>query len=63
MLAIGSLPFLESIFGMVTPFRLAEITDAEQPLLRQLEENAPGTYQHSLAVANLSRRRRQSDRR
>ncbi|MBX9952320.1 MAG: HDIG domain-containing protein [Candidatus Obscuribacterales bacterium] len=54
MLAIGSLPFLESIFGMVTPFRLAEITDAEQPLLRQLEENAPGTYQHSLAVANLA---------
>lgn len=54
MLAIGSLPFLESIFGMVTPFRLAEITDAEQPLLRQLEETAPGTYQHSLAVANLA---------
>ncbi len=54
MLAIGSLPFLESIFGMVTPFRLAEITDAEQPLLRQLEESAPGTYQHSLAVANLA---------
>lgn len=54
MLAIGSLPFLENIFGMVTPFRLAEITDAEQPLLRQLEENAPGTYQHSLAVANLA---------
>ncbi len=54
MLAIGSLPFLESIFGLVTPFRLAEITDAEQPLLRQLEENAPGTYQHSLAVANLA---------
>ncbi len=54
MLAIGSLPFLESIFGMVTPSRLAEITDAEQPLLRQLEENAPGTYQHSLAVANLA---------
>lgn len=54
MLALGSLPFLESIFGMVTPFRLAEITDAEQPLLRQLEEHAPGTYQHSLAVANLA---------
>lgn len=54
MLAIGSLPFLESIFGMVTPFRLAEITDADQPLLRQLEEKAPGTYQHSLAVANLA---------
>ena len=52
--AIGFLPFLENIFGMVTPFRLAEMTDAEQPLLRRLEENAPGTYQHSLAVANLA---------
>ncbi|HEY9785043.1 MAG TPA: HDIG domain-containing metalloprotein [Candidatus Obscuribacterales bacterium] len=54
MLALGSLPFLESIFGLITPMRLAEITDADQPLLRQLEENAPGTYQHSLAVANLA---------
>jgi putative nucleotidyltransferase with HDIG domain len=54
ILAIGSLPFLENLFGMVTPFRLAEMTDADQPLLRRLEENAPGTYQHSLAVANLA---------
>jgi len=54
IVSIGSLPFLESIFGMITPFRLAELTDADQPLLRKLEENAPGTYQHSLAVANLA---------
>lgn len=54
IVAVGSLPFLENIFGMVTPFRLAELTDATQPLLRRLEENAPGTYQHSLAVANLA---------
>ncbi len=54
IVAIGSLPFLENIFGMVTPFRVTELTDADQPLLRQLEENAPGTYQHSLAVANLA---------
>ncbi|HEY9677157.1 MAG TPA: HDIG domain-containing metalloprotein [Drouetiella sp.] len=54
IVSIGSLPFLESIFGMLTPFRLAELTDADQPLLRKLEENAPGTYQHSLAVANLA---------
>ncbi len=54
IVAIGALPFLESIFGLVTPFRLAEMTDATQPLLRRLEENAPGTYQHSLAVANLA---------
>jgi len=54
IIAIGSLPFLENIFGLVTPYRLIELTDAEQPLLRQLEEKAPGTYQHSLAVANLA---------
>lgn len=54
IIAIGSLPFLENIFGMITPYRLIELVDAEQPLLRQLEEKAPGTYQHSLAVANLA---------
>lgn len=54
ILAVGSLPFLENMFGLITPFRLAELTDANQPLLRRLEENAPGTYQHSLAVANLA---------
>jgi cyclic-di-AMP phosphodiesterase PgpH len=54
MFAIGLLPFLENIFGMLTPFRLAELVNADQPLLRRLEEEAPGTYQHSLAVANLA---------
>ena len=54
IIAIGSLPFLENIFGMITPYRLIELVDAEQPLLQQLEEKAPGTYQHSLAVANLA---------
>lgn len=54
IVAIGSLPFLEILFGILTPFRVAELTEPDQPLLRQLEENAPGTYQHSLAVANLA---------
>ncbi len=54
IVAIGSLPLLENIFGLITPFRIAELTDANQPLLKRLEENAPGTYQHSLAVANLA---------
>jgi len=53
-LAIGSLPFLEKAFGLVTHHGLTELTEADQPLLRQLEEKAPGTYQHSLAVANLA---------
>ncbi|MBY0546002.1 MAG: HDIG domain-containing protein [Candidatus Obscuribacterales bacterium] len=54
VLAIGCLPFLESIFGILTPYRIAELAEPDQPLMRQLEENAPGTYQHSLAVANLA---------
>lgn len=54
MVAIGSLPFLENIFGLISPHGLAELTEANQPLLRELEEKAPGTYQHSLAVANLA---------
>lgn len=52
--AIGALPFLENIFGILTPYRIAELAEPDQPLMRQLEENAPGTYQHSLAVANLA---------
>lgn len=54
VLAIGTLPFLESIFGILTPYRIVELSEPDQPLMRQLEENAPGTYQHSLAVANLA---------
>ncbi len=54
IVSIGCLPFLENMFGLLTPFRLSELTNAEQPLLRKLEEKAPGTYQHSLAVANLA---------
>jgi putative nucleotidyltransferase with HDIG domain len=54
IVGIGSLPFLEIIFGILTPFRVAELSEPDQPLLRQLEEKAPGTYQHSLAVANLA---------
>jgi len=54
IISIGSLPFLENLFGLLTPFRLTELTNAEHPLLRKLETEAPGTYQHSLAVANLA---------
>jgi cyclic-di-AMP phosphodiesterase PgpH len=54
IVGIGSLPFLEIMFGVLTPFRVAELSEPDQPLLRQLEEKAPGTYQHSLAVANLA---------
>lgn len=54
ILAIGSLPYLESIFGLVTSFKLFELANPNQPLLKQLMVKAPGTYQHSLVVGNLA---------
>ena len=54
IVAIGSLPFLESLFGLVTSFKLFELANPNQPLLRQLMMKAPGTYQHSLIVGNLA---------
>jgi putative nucleotidyltransferase with HDIG domain len=54
IVAIGALPFLESLFGLVTSFKLFELANPNQPLLRQLMMKAPGTYQHSLIVGNLA---------
>ena len=54
MLALGTLPILESTFGIITPYGLAELADHNQPLLKRLQFEAPGTYHHSLMVSNLS---------
>ncbi|MBF0499962.1 MAG: HDIG domain-containing protein [Candidatus Riflebacteria bacterium] len=54
ILANGVLPYLENAFSLATGSRLLELTDLSQPLLKRLAEEAPGTYQHSLLVANLS---------
>ncbi len=54
VLALGSLPFLENLFGIVTPLKLLELSNPNQPLLRKLLLEAPGTYQHGLQVANLA---------
>lgn len=54
VLALGSLPFLERHFGIVTSMRLLELTRSNQPLLRNLMQNAPGTYNHSIGVGNLA---------
>ncbi|MDP0494718.1 MAG: HDIG domain-containing protein [Verrucomicrobiota bacterium JB024] len=56
MLAIGVLPLLEHIFKFTTDITLLEMTDFNHPLLRKLQIDAPGTYHHSLMVANLSER-------
>lgn len=54
IIALGALPFLENIFGITTPIRLLELSNPNEPLLRELLTKAPGTYHHSLIVANLS---------
>jgi len=54
VLTIGSLPFLEDIFGVLTPVKLLELANPNQPLLHRLLMEAPGTYHHSIIVANLA---------
>lgn len=44
---------LERMFGFITPVSLVEISDVNNTLLRELSEKCPGTFQHSLQVANL----------
>ncbi|MDI3270025.1 MAG: HDIG domain-containing protein [Bacillota bacterium] len=54
ILTLGSVPFLENSFGILTNLRLLEFSDPNHPLLRRLLLEAPGTYHHSLMVANLA---------
>ena len=51
--ALGMSPLLESAFHIVTPYGLAELGDHNQPLLKRLQIEAPGTYHHSLMVSTL----------
>ncbi len=44
----------EKTFGFLSDATLFELSDTNQPLLRKLAETAPGTFQHSLQVANLA---------
>ncbi len=46
-------PVLELAFGYTTRFRLMELMSLEQPLLQEMMVNMPGTYHHSLVVANM----------
>jgi putative nucleotidyltransferase with HDIG domain len=57
MLSLFAYPLIylfEKTFGFLSDVSLLEIADANNPLLRQLNEKAPGTFQHSLQVANLA---------
>lgn len=46
--------FFEKTFGFISDGTLVELSDTNQPLLRKLAEEAPGTFQHSIQVANLA---------
>lgn len=50
----GLLPMLESLFGITTDISWLESADLNHPLLKRMSMEAPGTYHHSLAVANLA---------
>lgn len=54
ILAMGVLPFFESAFALLTPIRLLELSNPNNPLLRKVLLEAPGTYHHSLIVGNLA---------
>jgi len=49
-----SLPFIERIMGIVTPMRLREICHPSVPLLKKLQIEIPGTYQHALNLGSLA---------
>ncbi|MCJ7687813.1 MAG: HDIG domain-containing protein, partial [Clostridiaceae bacterium] len=54
VLAIGFLPFFESLFDVVTTVKLLELSNPNHPLLKRLLLEAPGTYHHSILVSNLA---------
>ncbi len=53
-LALGMLFLIGPLFDIITPFRLIELSRPDHPLLQRLLREAPGTYHHSLMVANLA---------
>ena len=54
VLAVALQPAFEAVFHLATPSRLLELTNPNQPLMRRLMIEAPGTYHHAVIVGNLS---------
>ena len=54
ILAFGLVPLFESFFGITTDLSLIELLDYDQPLLKKLMEDAPGTHTHSVKVGTLA---------
>ncbi|MFP4132995.1 MAG: HD family phosphohydrolase [Halothece sp.] len=54
IIAFGLSPYLERLFDLVTPIRLAELANPNRPMLQRLAIEAPGTFQHTLFVSSLA---------
>ena len=54
VLTMGLLPFFEAGFGILSSIKLLELSNPNHPLLRKILTEAPGTYHHSIMVANLA---------
>jgi cyclic-di-AMP phosphodiesterase PgpH len=54
VLTMGLLPFFEAGFGILSTIKLLELSNPNHPLLRKILTEAPGTYHHSIMVANLA---------
>lgn len=54
VLTMGFLPYFESVFDILSPMRLLELSNPNHPLLRKLLIETPGTYHHSIIVGNLA---------
>ncbi|KYH28581.1 MULTISPECIES: HD family phosphohydrolase [Clostridium] len=54
ILTVGFLPFFESTFDIVTNIKLLELSNPNHPVQKKLLLEAPGTYHHSVLVANLA---------
>jgi putative nucleotidyltransferase with HDIG domain len=54
LITLPSLSLFENMFGIVTDVKLLELTGINKPLLREMEDKIPGTYQHSMNVAKLA---------
>ena len=54
IITFGLLIFFERVFGIATDLTLLELSDFNQPLLRELSQKAPGTFHHSIIVGTLA---------
>lgn len=54
IVAIGISPYIEHLFDVVTTLRLVELANPNRTLLKRLAAETPGTFQHTLFVANLA---------